>query len=77
MRRKKEEKEQRMNERDYQPHAVCMPPSIPAPTCMIPTMSSAHGMTSGVPSPPTWMIHGMTSAMPSAMPSAPTMLPIS
>ena len=41
---------------------------------MIPTMPSAHGMTSGVPSAaPTWMIHGMTSAMP----SAPTMLPMS
>ena len=32
-------------------------------------MPSAHGMTSGVPSPPTWMIHGMTSAN---RPSAPT-----
>ena len=73
MRRKEEEKEQRMNERDYRPHVVCMP-SIPAPTCMIPTMPSAHGMTSGVPSAAsTWMIHGMTSAMP----SAPTMLPMS
>ena len=75
MRKKKEEKEQRMNERDYRPHVVCMP-SIPAPTYMIPTMPSAHGMTSAVPSPPTWMMHGMTSAMPSAptiqtTPSAP------
>ena len=62
MRRKKEEKEQRMDERDYRPQVVCM----------IPTMPSAHGMTSAVPSAPT-----CTCMIPiPTMPSAPTMLPM-